>query len=259
VLKQELGVAPAAETRALIDEALRRRHNAVSDVGTSLQLSPRASPVLPFAGRDQLLATLQTIGRAVLSGRGATVLLQGEAGIGKTRLVNELADRLAPESPRWLILRGSCSPFDDLLSYGPFLEAFKMLQRRFDRLLTNRVRGCEWTFFQLLQVLRLTAHRSAAAGDRRRRGQTATRSVWLLAISEFAGVVNWHGSNAEAIPAMQGLITLSNATANCLPLSIVAQAASHRAAGLSATSTIPWLPGCTIVRWQPVVIGEILP
>ncbi|HEX9134806.1 MAG TPA: hypothetical protein VF844_21180, partial [Ktedonobacteraceae bacterium] len=31
---------------------------------------------------------------------------------------------LAGSSP-WIVLQGSCSPFDDLLSYGPFIEAFQ--------------------------------------------------------------------------------------------------------------------------------------
>ncbi len=203
-LKQELGVAPAAETRALIDAALRQRRTAAPDVGTSFQLPPRAAPALPFAGRDQLLARLQTISRDAVSGRGATVLLQGEAGIGKTRLVTELVDRLVRESPRWLILRGSCSPFDDLLSYGPFLEAFQNAAAGdLTGLLTQPQASAPDTrgrfFYQLLQALRAltqTGPLLLAIDDLQWANSSTLNLFGFLAtrLRTLAGAVSRHGS-----------------------------------------------------------------
>jgi transcriptional regulator with AAA-type ATPase domain len=54
-----------------------------------------------------------------LAGRGALVLLAGEAGIGKTRL----ADEVAEESDA-LALRGAASPAATL-PYGPMLGALR--------------------------------------------------------------------------------------------------------------------------------------
>src|SRR6266852_9734964 len=59
------------------------------------------------------------------SGQGVTVVVQGENGTGKSRMLQELVSVLATAERPWIILQGSCSPFDDLLSYGPFVEAFQ--------------------------------------------------------------------------------------------------------------------------------------
>lgn len=274
MLKQELGIAPAAETRALIDEALRQRHNAAPDVGTAFQLSPRAAPALPFAGRDQLFLHLQAISRDALSGRGATVLLQGEAGIGKTRLVNELTDRLMRESPRWLILRGSCSPFDDLLSYGPFLEAFQNAAAGdLTGLLTEPYASAPDTrgrfFYQLLQALRAltqTGPLLLAIDDLQWANSSTLNLFGFLAtrLRHLPVLLIGTVQNADAIPAMQRLITLSRRhgelqlfTLSSLLLEAVE--ALLQAADLSVASID------TLAAWlhdrsggSPFVMGEIL-
>ncbi|HTP09580.1 MAG TPA: AAA family ATPase [Anaerolineae bacterium] len=273
-LIQEVGVAPTPETRALIDEALRRQHSVATDMDTSLQLSARPAPILPFAGRDQLLVRLQTIGHATSSGRGATVLLQGEAGIGKTRLVSELADRLAQESPRWLILRGSCSPFDDLLSYGPFLEAFQNAAAGdLTGLLTEPRASAPDTrgrfFYQLLQALRALTQTGPLllAIDDLQWANSSTLNLFgflVTRLQHLPVVLVGTVQNADAIPAVQRLITLSRRHGELqlltlTSLSLEAVKALLQAAGLSATSID------TLAAWlhdraggSPFVMGEIL-
>jgi DNA-binding SARP family transcriptional activator len=274
VLKQELGIAPSAETRALIDEALRRRHAAPPDTAVALHASTRPSPIHPFVGRDQLLARLQAISHDPLAGRGVTVLVQGEAGIGKTRLVNELADRLSHESPRWVILRGSCSPFDDLLSYGPFLEAFQNAAAGdLTGLLTEPHASAPDTrgrfFYQVLQALRALAQNGPlvlAIDDLQWANSSTLNLFGFLATRLRHMPVMLVGTvqSADAIPALQRLITLGRRHGELQLLTLTSLAlpaveAWLQAVGLSATSI------ATLVDWlhdrssgSPFVIGEIL-
>ncbi len=124
-LHQELDLAPSPETRDLLYETLRQQHSAGMFQETSSTTADLRPDVLPFTGRERLLEQLSALAQEVRGGRGATALLEGEAGIGKSRLIDELAGRLVGEAPPWIVLEGACSPFDDLLSFGPFLEALQ--------------------------------------------------------------------------------------------------------------------------------------
>ncbi len=124
-LQQELGLTPSAETQALLSVALESRRDLALQAQMKTPPSTQMPEALPFVEHTNILKELLSLGQAPVSGRGITVLLQGENGIGKSRLLYELVNRLAFGSPPWIILQGSCSPFDDLLSYGPFLEAFQ--------------------------------------------------------------------------------------------------------------------------------------
>ena len=82
-LRAELGVAPAAATRALL---ARLR-------GPAVATGRATGSVAPMFGRAAELAALTTAWSAARDGRGCVVLVTGEGGIGKTRLVDELARR----------------------------------------------------------------------------------------------------------------------------------------------------------------------
>lgn len=123
-LKQELGIEPSSETQTWYENALRQQ-GAATAIPTSSQFSMPTSNALPFVGRDDLIHELSSISEDVEAGHGVTVLIQGEGGIGKSRLVIEFASQLITNSQPWLILKGACSPFDDLLSHGPFIEALQ--------------------------------------------------------------------------------------------------------------------------------------
>jgi AAA ATPase domain len=60
----------------------------------------------PFVGREAELAALTADLDAALAGRGGVVLLAGEAGIGKTRLAEELAAQASARGA--LVLWGRC-------------------------------------------------------------------------------------------------------------------------------------------------------
>lgn len=133
-LRRELGLAPSPDTQELFQRALRSQRGAEPPARpAAAQPEPHparagresADWVAPFVGRDDTLAQLAAICQDTREGRGGAVLLHGERGMGKTRLLSELAARLAEQTPAWTVLVGSCSPFDDLVAYGPFYDAFQ--------------------------------------------------------------------------------------------------------------------------------------
>ena len=83
-----------------------------------------ASPI--FVGRrDQLERVREALDRAV-SGRPTFVVVSGDAGVGKTRFVDEVARRA--EAGGWRTLVGGCVQMgDDTLPYAPIVEALRRL------------------------------------------------------------------------------------------------------------------------------------
>lgn len=69
----------------------------------------RAAPrgLTPFVGRESEIATLLAAWGRAREGNGRTVLIEGEAGVGKSRLLHDLRVRLADEPHRFLEAQGS--------------------------------------------------------------------------------------------------------------------------------------------------------
>jgi len=95
-------------------------------------MKSRASEV--FVGRVLELRELEQALDAVRAGRGATVLVAGDAGIGKTRLASELARR-ARESGFEVLIGRSIDLVGTELPYQPFVDALRPLgePRQLDR------------------------------------------------------------------------------------------------------------------------------
>jgi hypothetical protein len=99
--------------------------NPVASVEIGYQYDPMALlQRLPFVGRREEFETLVTKLAEASNGRGSVVLLAGEPGIGKTRLIEEICDYAASST---MIVRGNCYEGDVAAPYGPWLEALRAL------------------------------------------------------------------------------------------------------------------------------------
>ncbi len=77
----------------------------------------------PFVGRTSELSWLQTIWQQCAAGAGLFALLMGEAGIGKTRLVEEWLARL--EEKGILVARTRCFVGGEALAYAPLADLLR--------------------------------------------------------------------------------------------------------------------------------------
>jgi class 3 adenylate cyclase/tetratricopeptide (TPR) repeat protein len=82
-----------------------------------------ARPLTPMVGRTRELGLLLDRWARAQGGTGQAVLVSGEAGVGKSRLVRELRDELATERHTWLECR--CSPYTANSAFAPIVEVVR--------------------------------------------------------------------------------------------------------------------------------------
>ncbi len=102
-LVEELGIEPGRALRDLHQAILGQDEEL--DVAALVEVPERASPRGVFVGRARELAALDDALGAALGGRGRILLIAGEPGIGKSRLVEELAARARGREAQVLIGR----------------------------------------------------------------------------------------------------------------------------------------------------------
>lgn len=81
---------------------------------------------LPFVGRSSQRELFESVMSLVAGGQGAVVSVSGEAGSGKTRLVNEALARFP--SHRAVVFGGVCAPYGETNVWAPIANAlFKLM------------------------------------------------------------------------------------------------------------------------------------
>lgn len=129
---RELGVAPLRETTELY-EAIREGRLAAGPKPMATPAGPApiapadstdvaTSGMVPLVGRERELATIESVWRASAPD-GRIVLLEGEAGIGKTRLAETVATRIRADGGIVLAARGY--PGEGAIAYGPLAELLR--------------------------------------------------------------------------------------------------------------------------------------
>jgi predicted ATPase/class 3 adenylate cyclase len=86
----------------------------------------------PLVGREQEVELLRERWTQVKDGLGQVVLLSGEAGIGKSRLVQVLTTQVATDPQAWLI-PCQCSPYYQNSALYPMIDLLERVALRFER------------------------------------------------------------------------------------------------------------------------------
>ena len=79
--------------------------------------------LVPFVGRAAELDSLVARFLEAAEGRGQIVLIEGEAGVGKSRLLHEFRGRLNAEEAAWRV--GRCISYGASIPYVPVVDALK--------------------------------------------------------------------------------------------------------------------------------------
>jgi class 3 adenylate cyclase len=91
-----------------------------------------STDLTPLVGREQEVGLLLERWAQVKDGLGQVVLLSGEAGIGKSRLVHVLKKQVASEPQAWLT-PCQCSPYHQNTALYPLIDLLERVVLRFDR------------------------------------------------------------------------------------------------------------------------------
>lgn len=83
----------------------------------------RATRHTPLVGRQEEMAILKAAAGQTLGGEGQVISIEGDTGVGKTRLVDELAAHAEGLGMR--VLRGSCLSYGSAMAYLPWIELLR--------------------------------------------------------------------------------------------------------------------------------------
>jgi DNA-binding SARP family transcriptional activator len=127
VLQKELGVEPDASTRRLYLEILQRTASpAPGGRRPAATVAGRVAPLTgetPLVGRDGELTRLRQRLAAAWRGEGRVVLVAGEAGVGKSRLIAELTAAALERGTRLLV--GHAHETEQILPFRPWVDALR--------------------------------------------------------------------------------------------------------------------------------------
>ncbi|HYI35917.1 MAG TPA: BTAD domain-containing putative transcriptional regulator [Thermoleophilaceae bacterium] len=125
-LTGELGIEPGRELREL-QEAILRQEPGLDGGRPARAPAPERGT---FVGRERELAQLAGALDDALAGRGRMVLIQGEPGIGKSRLADELMARARAGGARVVV--GRCWEAGGAPAYWPWVQSLRAYVRELD-------------------------------------------------------------------------------------------------------------------------------
>jgi DNA-binding SARP family transcriptional activator len=132
LLTEELDVEPEPETTALYErirdgELAQRIETDKRMMGVAETAAYPLESAVPFVARERELARLNDFLARVLAGQGRVAFVSGEAGSGKTALLDEFARRATAAHSALVVARGSCNAHagagDPYLPFREILQA----------------------------------------------------------------------------------------------------------------------------------------
>lgn len=127
-LASELDVPPGPETASLYDQIISNRLVLQKDPAPAASWTPPVPVSLDskqpglFVGRQVEIGEISGYLQELRQGRGSTIIIAGESGIGKTRLALEILN-LADKAGMATLL-GAAYEQEERLPFQPFIEAF---------------------------------------------------------------------------------------------------------------------------------------
>jgi len=131
ILRRELGVEPEAETQRLYRKILKgpalvapapSERTLITDLAESAR-EARGRSAAPLVGRDAELAVLRREVALTRQGNGRVVTVLGEAGIGKSRLVEEIEDAALADG--WRLIAARSHESEQMLALGVWANALR--------------------------------------------------------------------------------------------------------------------------------------
>jgi len=170
-LRTGLGIAPSAETRALAEQ-IRAAERTTDRPARAADAPPQlAPPVVPgivrraggaFVGRDAPLARLTAALERARAGERRLVLIGGEPGIGKTRLMAELCAAAHADGAE--VRSGRC--FEEAIApYQPFVEALGDAWLHDAPVAGDDAQGARWRLFESVDAALRTGAPTVLALD----------------------------------------------------------------------------------------------
>jgi len=178
-----------------------------------LAAGPQADTVLPVGGflgslptgilvarQEEMWRILATVA-AVEGNAGRLALLAGEAGVGKTRLAQEVT--LVLRNRGFLLAAGRCYEAQESVPYYPFLEA---LTHAYEAALTRLYNQAGWQSEQLVATQRLLELAHALRDERLLAEAELHRGVSLMHTGQYEEALQ---VLEDAIPRSDGVGDLS--------------------------------------------------
>ena len=214
-------------------------------------VATRSSPIT--VGRDGELARIDRAREIGGLGRPALVIVRGEAGIGKSRLVRDAIDRArAAGSP---ILHGACLDLDgESPPYLPFVEALRNFARETPPEELRELVGPARADLAVLLPEFAAPDRPAPAADRATLGGPQTGGAGSAVdrarlFERFLGFLGRLGRDAPVVAVLEDIQWIDPATHDLLTF-LVRNVTTERLVAILTCRTDDLPPGHPILAWM---------
>jgi DNA-binding SARP family transcriptional activator len=130
-LQDEIDVEPMPQTIELARQIKSSEGNKLRDIGDWAISTPQSPDLPPIVGRGAEIDQITRFLKRTAAGQGQSILIAGEPGIGKSRLVQETGTLAYGLGIHLLIAH--CYQVEQTLPYQPLIDLIRQLMARDDR------------------------------------------------------------------------------------------------------------------------------